>query len=64
MSYLQCKEKEMLEDKWGDCVILHNRPFYSIYIEEDKKVKKIKTFKSYYDLSKPYDGEIKSEAVN
>ena len=54
----------MLEDKWGDCVILHNRPFYSIYIEEDKKVKKIKTFKSYYDLSKPYDGEIKSEAVN
>ncbi len=45
----------MLE--WGDCVILHNRPFYSTTVIEDKKPeppKEVRVKKSFYELSKSW----------
>jgi hypothetical protein len=48
--------KELMLE-WGDCVILHNRPFYSTTVIEDKKPeppKEVRVKKSFYELSKSW----------
>jgi len=47
---------QQLIHEWGDCVILHNRPFYSVEVIEDTKKpvtpKETRVVRSFYDLSK------------